>query len=125
MKINQIEPLYEALKEWMDKEISFSLAYKMMVISSAIDKEYQFYITKMRSIIQKYALKDEQGELVVENNQIKVDPNYISAAEKELIELGEIEVTLPDIKITYQELESTDLKISPAQLYALTPILSE
>lgn len=125
MKINQIESLYEALKEWMDKEISFSLAYKMMVISSAIDKEYQFYITKMRSIIQKYALKDEQGELVVENNQIKVDPNYISAAEKELEELGEIEVTLPDIKITYQELESTDLKISPAQLYALTPILSE
>ena len=125
MKTNERELHYNALKEWMDKEISFSLAHKMVLISSAIDKEYQFYITKMRSIIQKYALKDEQGELVIENNQIKVDPNYISAAEKELAELGEIEVTLPDIKITYQELESTDLKISPAQLYALTPILSE
>ena len=63
MKLNKIEPLYTTLLTLTEKEMPFSLSYKFTKILDKIETDYQYFIKKMREIINKYADKDENGEL--------------------------------------------------------------
>lgn len=123
MKLNKIEPLYTTLLTLTEKEMPFSLSYKFTKILDKIETDYQYFIKKMREIINKYADKDGNGELIIKDNNIQIKKDFISLAEKELNELNNIEVTIPDIFFTIEELKS--LSIKPADLRALLPFIKE
>ena len=101
----------------------FSLSYKFTKILDKIETDYQYFVKKMREIINKYADKDENGELIIKDNNIQIKKDFISLAEKELNELNDIEVTIPDISFSVEELKS--LSIKPADLRALLPFIKE
>lgn len=123
MKLGNIETLYNTLSSLKEKEMPIRLSYKFTVILDKIDCEYNFFISEMRKIINKYGLKDENGELVQENGNIKINPDSLGLAEKALQELHETEITLPDVSFTLDELET--LNIKPADLRALLPFIKE
>ena len=123
MKLGNIETLYNTLSSLKEKEMPIRLSYKFTLLLDKIDCDYNFFISEMRKIINKYGLKDEHGELVQENGNIKINPDSLSLAEKALQELHETEVKLPDITLTLDELES--LNIKPADLRALLPFIKE
>lgn len=123
MKLGTIESLYNTLSSLKEKEMPIRLSYKFTLILDKIDCEYNFFISEMRKIINKYGLKDEQGELVQENGNIKINPDSINLAEKALQELHETEITLPDVNFTLDELET--LNIKPTDLRALLPFIKE
>ena len=104
MKLNKIEPLYATLSILTEKEMPFSLSYKFTKILDKIETDYQYFVKKMREIINKYADKDENGELIIKDNNIQIKKDFISLAEKELNELNDIEVTIPDISFSVEEL---------------------
>lgn len=123
MKLGNIETLYNTLSSLKEKEMPIRLSYKFTLLLDKIDCDYNFFISEMRKIINKYGLKDDQGELVQENGNIKINPDSLGLAEKALQELHETEITLPDITFTLNELES--LNIKPADLRALLPFIKE
>lgn len=123
MKLNKIEPLYTTLSSLNEKEMPFSLSYKFTKILDKIETDYQYFIKKMREIINKYAEKDENGELVIKDNNIQIKKDFITLAEKELEELNNIEVSLPEITFTLDELKT--LNIKPADLRALLPFIKD
>ena len=123
MKLGNIETLYNTLSSLKEKEMPIRLSYKFTLLLDKIDCDYNFFISEMRKIINKYGLKDEHGELVQENGNIKINPDSLSLAEKALEDLHETEVKLPDITLTLDELES--LNIKPADLRALLPFIKE
>lgn len=123
MKLGTIETLYNTLSSLKEKEMPIRLSYKFTLILDKIDCEYNFFISEMRKIINKYGLKDENGEFIQENGNIKINPDSINLAEKALQELHETEITLPDVTFTLDELET--LNIKPADLRALLPFIKE
>lgn len=123
MQLGSIENLYNTLSSFKEKEMPIRLSYKFTLILDKIDCEYNFFISEMRKIINKYGLKDENGELIQENGNIKINPDSINLAEKALQELHETEITLPDVTFTLDELET--LNIKPADLRALLPFIIE
>ena len=123
MKLGNIETLYNTLSSLKEKEMPIRLSYKFTLLLDKIDCDYNFFISEMRKIINKYGLKDEHGELVQENGNIKINPDSLSLAEKALQDLHETEVKLPDVTLTLDELES--LNIKPADLRALLPFIKE
>ena len=123
MKLGNIETLYNTLSSLKEKEMPIRLSYKFTLLLDKIDCDYNFFISEMRKIINKYGLKDEHGELVQENGNIKINPDSLALAEKALQDLHETEVKLPDITLTLDELES--LNIKPADLRALLPFIKE
>ena len=125
MKISQIEPLYINLKLLSEKELPVLFAYKIAKILSKVEEDYEFYSSKLRKIIDKYGVKDENNQIVIENDRAKIDPEYFTEAEKALIDLNTIEVEDITIKITLKELEDTGLTISPSQLQSLLPIIED
>ena len=123
MKLGNIESLYNTLSSLKEKEMPIRLSYKFTLLLDKIDCDYNFFISEMRKIINKYGLKDDQGELVQENGNIKINPDSFALAEKALEELHETEIKLPDVTLTLDELES--LNIKPADLRALLPFIKE
>ena len=123
MKLGHIGTLYNTLMKLKDIEMPIRLSYKITLILDKIDCDYNFFISEMKKIIDKYGLKDEQGEFIQENGNIKVNPDFITLAEKTLLELQETEIKLPDVTLTLDELES--LNIKPADLRALLPFIKE
>lgn len=123
MKLRNIETLYNTLSSLKEKEMPIRLSYKFTLLLDKIDCDYNFFISEMRKIINKYGLKDDQGELVQENGNIKINPDSLSLAEKALQDLHETEIKLPDVTLTLDELES--LNIKPADLRALLPFIKE
>lgn len=123
MKLGNIETLYNTLSSLKEKEMPIRLSYKFTLLLDKIDCDYNFFISEMRKIINKYGLKDDQGELIQENGNIKINPDSLSLAEKALQDLHETEIKLPDVTLTLDELES--LNIKPADLRALLPFIKE
>ena len=123
MKFKQIETLYSTLSEFTEKEMPLRLAYKFSKILSSIEKDYEFYISEMRKIISKYSEKDDQGNPIQEEGNIKIQKDYVSMADKSVQELYNMEFNLPDIKISLSELE--DLSIKPSSLQVLIPFIEE
>ena len=123
MKLGNIETLYNTLSSLKEKEMPIRLSYKFTLLLDKIDCDYNFFISEMRKIINKYGLKDDQGELVQENGNIKINPDSFALAEKALEDLHETEIKLPDVTLTLDELES--LNIKPADLRALLPFIKE
>jgi hypothetical protein len=123
MKLGNIETLYNTLSSLKEKEMPIRLSYKFTLLLDKIDCDYNFFISEMRKIVNKYGLKDDQGKLVQENGSIKINPDSLSLAEKALQDLHETEVKLPDVTLTLDELET--LNIKPADLRALLPFIKE
>lgn len=105
-------------------KISSKLAYKIMKLCKSVATEEEFYNNKRNEIINEYAVKDENGQIVVsDDGMIKIMQDKIPVAEKALRELNEIEVDVPDIKFMLDELD--ELKLSVADMFALDAFIVE
>ena len=124
MTLHQTEQLFTTLSSLAKTSMPIRLAYKITKLLNQIEKDYSFYIEETKKIIVKYAERDEQGQLIsTENGSITLQKNLISEAEKDLLELSEIEVDLPSISFTLDELET--LNITPSDLQPLLPFIEE
>lgn len=123
MKISNIETLKPTLLILSQKDLPFRLSYKVSKLLDKVEKDSQFYTEKLRNIIQKYALRDENGEIVFEGDNVKIAPSSLAAAEKELADLNDIDIEDPNIFFTLDEFEG--LEIKPSELTGLLPFIKE
>lgn len=108
----------------VQEKISPKLAYKILKLCKGAAEEEQFYDKKRSEIIQEYAVKDVDGKVAVsEDGMITIMPDKIPEAEKALQELNTIEVEVPNIKFTLDELE--ELKLSVSDMFALEAFIEE
>lgn len=120
-KVVEFHRNYSALKE---KVMPVLVAYKLNQIEIVCEKNNSFFEEKTREIIEKYGEKDSAGNFVFteDKQSIKVKPDYILDCEKEMRELSEIDVDIPDIKININDL--SDVKMTVAEMGILMPFIS-
>ena len=105
-------------------KISSKLAYKIMKLCKSIAVEEEFYNTKRNEIIQAYAIKDENGQIVVsDTGMASIVPDKINEANIAMQELNNIEVEAPNVKFTLAELD--ELKLSVADMFVLDSFIEE
>ncbi len=94
------------------KGVNFWTSFKFMKFMKATEDDERFYETKRKELIEKFATKDEQGNLIVENNQCRFTNENLEEANKELVELAETKVEIPEsLKFTEQELDKMEFTI--------------
>lgn len=100
-------------------------AYKINKIRKAIEKEADFYSTKFQEIIDTYAKKDENGNIVFSENgeQIIIQEDKISECNETLEELQRLEVEIDNYNLTIDDL-GENLECTPDELDALMPFFS-
>lgn len=99
-------------------------AYKLNKIKQAVDKEGEFYSSKFQEIVDMYAKKDENGNLVFsdDNEQIMIQDDKIEECNKALLDLQELEVEIENYGLTIEDL-GEDCECTPAELEALMPFM--
>ena len=106
--------LYDQIKE---RAPSIKTAYKMNKIYERATQEQTFIQEQQQKIAEKYAQRDEKGNLILTDDKtdILVEPSKMNECKKALRELVEIEVELPDYSFTLDELEPLKLSINDLQ----------
>ena len=121
-KVVEFHNLYSTLKE---KEMPVLVAYKLNQIEDVCEKNNKFFEEKTRDIINKYAEKDSDGKPLFTEDQksVRIQQDFIDTCVKELQDLSEIDVDVPDIKININDLN--DIKITVAEMGALMPFIKD
>ena len=100
-------------------------AYKINKIRRAADKEFEFYREKFQEIVNKYAKKDEEGNVMFSDDgaQIMIQQDKIQECNDELVALQTLEVDIDNYGLTLENL-GNNIECTPAQLEALMPFFS-
>lgn len=99
-------------------------AYKLNKIKKAIEKESEFYQEKFQEIVDTYARKDDDGNLVFseDGNQIMIKDGMVEECNKALEDLQELEVQVENYGLTLEDL-GDDVECTPEELEALMPFM--
>ena len=99
-------------------------AYKLNKIKQAIEKESGFYNEKFQEIIDKYARKDENGELMFseDGEQIMIEPDKIDECNQALTDLQQLTIEIDNLGLKIEDL-GEDLECTPDELAALMPFI--
>lgn len=99
-------------------------AYKINKIRKALEKEGEFYTNKFQEIVDTYAKKDDDGNLIFneDGSQIIIQEDKISECNEALEELQQLEVDINTYNLTLEDL-GTDLECTPDELESLMPFM--
>lgn len=108
-----------------DVNLPLKGAYKINKIRKAIEKEGEFYSTKFQEIVNTYAKKDDNGDLVFseDGEQIIIQDDKIEECNQALAELQRLEVEIDNCNLTIEDL-GENLECTPDELDALMPFLN-
>ena len=95
------------------KSLPIKTTYKFTKLIQAVDKELEFYKAQINSIVQNHAQLNADGTIVktTDGNGIVFKEGEQAAASKELAELSGLDIELPDIEFTVDELDGLELTI--------------
>lgn len=99
-------------------------AYKLNKIRKAVDKEADFYAEKFQEIVDTYARKNENGELIFseDNEQILIQPDKIEECNQKLTELQNLETQIENYGLKIDDF-GDDIQCTPDELEILMPFL--
>lgn len=123
MKLNKLIKARSALSKHSDEPLPTRLAYKILKFMKASDTEGAFYDEKLKDIINRYGQKDESGNIIYVNGNISIQSDCVQECQKAIEELGETEVSAPEITFNIQEL--TPINFTVSELFLLDEIIEE
>lgn len=108
-----------------DANLPLKGAYKINKIRKAVEKEGEFYSTKFQEIVDTYAKKDENGNVVFSDDeeQIMIQEGKIAECNQALNELQRLEVEIDNYNLSIDDL-GDKVECTPDELDALMPFLS-
>ena len=94
------------------KGVNFKTSFKFMKLLKATDEDEKFYNEKREELIKTFAKKDEDGRIIIENNQYKFTDENLAEINKQISELAATEVEIPEtLKFSSEELEKMEFTI--------------
>ena len=111
-------------KELLTQKLPIRTAYNLSKIFARAREELEFYQEKFKEIITQYGEKDESGNLIfLENENISIQKDKIEECQKEITDLQNLELEIPDYSISLGSLEA--IKISLDEISVLLPFICE
>jgi len=108
-----------------DAHLPLKGAYKLNKIRKAVEKESEFYSEKFQEIVNTYAKKDENDQVVFseDGTQIMIKDGMVAECNQALEDLQKLEVQIENYDLTIEDL-GEDLECTPDQLEALMPFMA-
>lgn len=107
------------------KQLPIKVSYAIAKNISKIEKELEIYNKERQKLIDKYCLKDEEGNLIDENNQFKIADGNLEAWNKYMNELLDIEIDINIHKFSKDDLFNSNCNITPAELMLIDYMIEE
>lgn len=123
MKLNTLLQVRKVLGAHVNEPLPTILAYKILKFMKGTDVEGEFYNDKLREIIEKYGARDDAGNIVRNGDSVSISPEFLDECNKEIAELGDTEIEIPQIRFSIGEL--VPIKFSVSELFSLDEIITE
>ena len=119
MEISKVNDFLKVCQELENKSVNIKTVYKLAKLHSLLQTEADFYSTKLQGIIQKYGEVDEEGKFIFVDNgsAVKIKEGMLDNCRKEIEELNNFTVQLPDIHFTLDEFEGLELTLSQIEVF--------
>ena len=118
LSLNDILNSSETFNAIMGQSFKGSLAFKIARLARELDKEMTTFNTERQKILEKYCIKDENGQLKTnENGTVQVEPDKINEFNEEFTSLLETEVEINAEKLPIDSIDSFD--ITPQQMLTI------
>ena len=108
-----------------DYKLPLKVAYKLNKLKKAIEVEGEFYANKFQEIVDTYAKKDENGQVVFsdDGNQIMIQDGKVEECNQALEDLQALTVEIDNCNLTIDDF-GDDIECTPEDLEALMPFLN-
>lgn len=108
-----------------DYKLPLKVAYKLNKLKKAIEVEGEFYSNKFQEIVDTYAKKDDNGNVVFsdDGNQIMIQDGKIEECNQALEDLQTLTVEIDNCNLTIDDF-GEDVECTPEDLEALMPFLN-
>lgn len=123
LKIYEILPFQEFYSFAASTHLPIKTSYKFARMATAVEKNIEFYQTSFRNIVSEFAQVDANGNFIpTEDGQgVKIQEGKEIECNARLVELNSLEVELPDVKFTIDELDGCEL--TPAEMVKFLPFI--
>ena len=124
MKMTLVDVLnrQRTLATLADKKLPYKLAYAISKNLVKFQAEVELIEKSRKSIIENYAVKDENGEMVIEENQYKIEEGKMEEFNAEFSDYMSTETDVEIFTIPETVLEANDSRfdvLTVAQIFAL------
>ena len=123
MELIRIIQAKEVFAPHFQKKLAPSLSYKIYKLCKFAEQEEGFYNQKRRELIEEYAQRDENGAIINNNGMIQLIPEKAAEAKSAMAELESIDVEVPNVKFSLDEL--SEIRLSVADIAALDGFIEE
>lgn len=101
---------YQTILKLKDKKMDIRTQYKLIKIKKAIEKEKELYSEQLFMQCDKYFEKNEEGKFIMnQDGGYKIKDDKLEECNYIIKELNKLQVQLPDIFFSIEELELLDL----------------
>ena len=115
IKLNDVVNATETFNKIMQQSFKGSLAFKIARLARELDTEMKTFNEERQKIIQKYGNKDENGELIVdENGNVKFDNTKLEEINQEFSSLLETELEINADKLPMDSIDN--FEITPQEM---------
>jgi Skp family chaperone for outer membrane proteins len=106
-------------------KLPLKVAYKLNKLKKAIEVEGEFYSNKFQEIVDTYAKKDDNGQIVFsdDGNQIMIQDGKVEECNQALEDLQALTVEIDNCNLTIDDF-GDDIQCTPEDLEALMPFLN-
>ena len=106
-------------------KLPLKAAYKLTKIKQAVEKETEYYGEKFQEIVDTYAKKDEDGNLMYskDGTQILIKDGMVMECNQKLEELHELEIGIENYDLKIEDL-GEGIEVTTDDLDALMPFFS-
>lgn len=128
MKITNRKIVNDAnfLGDLTHKQLPIKVSYAIAKNVSKIERELEIYNKERQKLIDKYCIKDEEGNNVIdENNQLKIDDEYLEAWSEDINELLDIEVDIDIHKFNVNDLLNSNCEMTASELMLIDYMIEE
>lgn len=120
--VSQLLNLKPVIEKLANSPMAAKDTFKVLHLLQRLDKEYTLILQTWKNLIEKYALKDSQNQMVINNDNVVIDPNFKNSYEEEFSQLMNQEI---EISETISEKALDSLEITPLQLKDLLPLIEQ
>ena len=122
IKRNQISQILNIIENNKNKRFDINTQYKMLLIKKKIKEDLELVEEQYQILLNLYGEVNEEGEFVkTEDGGIKIKERYQRKSKKKIQEFNQLDVTIPDVYFTIEELESLNLTLF--ELEVLEPFI--
>ena len=127
MILKDIINMQQTLSNIISQKLPFSLAYKFSKLAKIVDENIQFYSTSLKQIIDEYVEKDEEGNILHDENNpdmIKVKSTLVEEFQQKVEELQNVEIADEVLTFTFSDLEDK-IELTTQEVITLMPVIRE